>query len=135
MKNFKIVLWVIIVALLVLLFFQNKAFLIGKQALTLDLYVTDEMQSPPLPIAVWLLGALVIGFLFSYFFALIEKFKMNRLTKGMKTKMETQDRAIAQLKQELATSQGFHSSEMVDAETIDVSTSGSEKYKFPPDDR
>ena len=79
MKNLKIGLWAIFIALLILVFFQNRAFLIEKQALILNLYVIEELQSTPLPIAVWFLTALCIGFLVAYFFFLIEKFKTKRM--------------------------------------------------------
>lgn len=134
MKKFKIVLWLIIIALLILVFFQNKAFFIGKQALMLDLYVTEPFQSLPLPIAVWLLVALVIGFLFAYFLALVERFKTNRLLKGLKAKLESQEKTIAQMKQEMAANHGYSSNEVVNGEAIGMSASGSETHKIPSDD-
>jgi len=134
MKNLKIALWVIFIAFLFLVFFQNKEFMIGKQSLILNLYVFDEMQSPPLPVAVWLLAAMVIGFLISYAIALIEKFRTNRVMKALKAKMETQDQLITQLKQGMGAAPGFQSGEELATEAIDVGTPAADIRKLPPDE-
>lgn len=133
MKKFKIVLWVIFIAFVFLVYYQNRAFFNTMQRFTLNLKVAGPYQSKELPIAVWFLGTLCVGFLIAYFFALIEKFKINRLIKGLKANANTQDQMIAQLKQEVASSPGFHSDEVVDAQAVDVSTPGSETHKFPSD--
>jgi hypothetical protein len=106
MKKFKIVLWVILIALLVTIFFQNKLFLMGKQAFVLNLLLGGEMQSAPLPIFLWFLIALCFGFLVAYFSALIKNFKMGRMLKAMKAQSDTQAEMITQLKNELESHTG-----------------------------
>lgn len=116
MKKFRIVLWVILIVLLALVFFQNKAFFMGKQALILNLYAIDELQSSPLPIAVWFLVALCIGFVVAYFFALVEKFKTKRMMKALKAQTHTQMEMITQLKNELETHTGFQSNDVMNVQ-------------------
>ncbi len=118
MKKFKIALWLILIILLFLVFFQNKAFLLGKQALMLDFFVVDALQSAALPIGIWLLLALCIGFLFAYILSLIEKLKTGRLVKALKAQTTTQTEMITQLKKELDNRVGFPPDEVVNAEPI-----------------
>jgi uncharacterized integral membrane protein len=127
MKKFKLVLWIIIIAFMLLVFFQNKAFFISKQSLVLDLYVAKDFRSPEIFHAVWFLAAFVIGLLIAYFFALLEKFRTNKFIKGLKAKMDAQDQMIAQMKQEFGPRSNFPSDEVIDAEAVDVSTPASEK--------
>ena len=118
MKKFKIALWLILIILLVLVFFQNKMFLLGKQALVLDFFVVDELQSAALPIGVWLLLALCIGFLFAYILSVIEKLKTGRLVKALKSQTTTQTEMITQLKKELENRVGYSPDEVVNAEPV-----------------
>lgn len=133
MKKFKIVLWVIFIALVFLVYYQNRAFFNTMQSFTVNFKVAGPYQSRELPIAVWFLGTLCLGFLIAYFFALIEKFKTNRLVKGLKAKMENQEKEIAQLKQEVAPGPNFSSNDVVDAEATQVGTPGLETQKLPSD--
>ena len=129
MKKFKIVLWVILIVLLVLVFFQNKAFFMGKQALILNLYAIDELQSSPLPIVVWFLVALCIGFLVAYLIALVEKFKTKRMIKALKAQSHTQMEMITQLKNELETHTGFQSNDVMNVQPLGQ-TSGKDSEKI-----
>lgn len=133
MKKFRIVLWVIFIALVLLVYFQNRTFFNKMQQFTINFKVAGPYQSKELPIAVWFLGTLCLGFLIAYVYALIEKFKTGRLIKGLKTEMEKQEQMIAQMKQEMAPAPEFPSNEVVDAQAIDVSTPGSETNKLPSD--
>jgi hypothetical protein len=123
MKKFKIALWLILIILLVLVFFQNKEFLLGKEVLKLNLVVIEEMQGS-LPIAVWLLVALCVGFLFAYFLALLEKFKTGRMIKALKAQNSTQTEMITQLKKELESRVGFQTDDVVNPPPI-IETGGS----------
>lgn len=105
MKKLKIVPWVIIVAFIGLVFFQNKAFFTQKQELTLNLYFTDAHQS--LHVIVWFLISLVVGFLVAYFFGLTERFKLKKVIKGLKAKIDTQMEMITQIRSELESRTGF----------------------------
>jgi uncharacterized membrane protein YciS (DUF1049 family) len=106
MKKLKIILWVIIVAFIALVFFQNRDFFISKQGLILNLYFTNAYQSPKLPLIVWFLATLMIGFLISYLFGLTERFKLKKVIKGLKAKTDTQMEMITKIRSELESRTG-----------------------------
>ncbi len=134
MKKIKIVLWGILIAFILLVYFQNRAFFDMKQALMLDLYVIDAYQSSALYIVLWFLIAMVIGFLIAYFIGLIEKFKMNKTIKGLKAKTKTQTELIAQLRHELESRSGFPKEDTTRAEAVDVNNpTATEKHEISPD--
>jgi hypothetical protein len=58
---------------------------------------------------------------------------MNRLIKGLKAKMENQEKALGQMKQEMAPGPDFSSNDVVDAEATQVGTPGLETQKLPSD--
>jgi len=120
MKKFKIVLWIIIVAFIALVFFQNKAFFTTKQSIFLNLYVTDPYQSPDIFIAVWFLAVLVAGLLIAYFFALVDKFRAVKLIKGSKAKTDAQEQLIAQLKQKLEIRDEYPPNEAIDTMVVNA---------------
>jgi len=116
MKNFKIALWLILIILLILVFFENKEVLMELVELELNLLVVDGKQA--LPVAVWLFVALCVGFIFAYIFALIQKLKTGRLIKALKSQTTTQTEMITQLKKELENRVGFSPDEVVNAEPV-----------------
>ena len=106
MKKLKIILWIIILAFVALVFFQNKDFFLGKQVLTLNLYFTNAYQGE-LPLIVWFLITLIIGLLISYFFGLAERFKLKKVIKGLKAKIDTQVEMITKIRSELESRAAF----------------------------
>jgi len=118
MKKAKAILWGIIVLFLVMVYFQNRAFFEAKNSLMLDIYITDAYHSPELVTAVWVLGALVLGFLIAYFFSLTDKFKTKKLVKGLKANLKTREEMIEQLKKELGVRPGYPQENAVDADVV-----------------
>jgi uncharacterized integral membrane protein len=110
MKKFKIVLWVIIVAFILTVFFENKDFFLKTQGIDLNLYFKNY-QSPALPHIVWFLITLIIGLLVSYFFGLTERFKLKKTIKSLKTKIDTQMDMITQIRSELESRTGYSKEE------------------------
>ncbi len=103
MKKLKIFLWVILIGILGLIMFQNKEYLLEQQSMTFNFYVSEEYQSPPLPNGVWFLACIVIGFLVSYFFNLVDRFKANRTQKELQAKIDSQIDMISKLRSQLET--------------------------------
>ena len=101
MKKVKAILWGIFILFLVMLYFQNRPFFETKNSLMLDIYITDAYQSPELVTAVWVLGALVVGFLVSYFISLTDKFKSKKANKALRAKVQKQEEMLELLKREL----------------------------------
>lgn len=122
MKKFKAILWGIIVIFLVLVYFQNRGFFETKNSLMLDLYITDAWQSPELVTAVWVLGALVVGFLIAYFFSLVEKFRINKLNKVLRARVQSQEEKIDKLKKEIESHTGFKREDTINSEVVGSSS-------------
>jgi hypothetical protein len=107
MKKLKLIPWIILVVFIALIFFQNKDFFIAKQGLKLNLYFAGPYQSPELPQIIWFLATLSIGLLISYFYTLTERFKLKKIIKGLKAKIDTQMEMITQIRGELESRAGF----------------------------
>ena len=128
MKKIKITLWVIVVAFVVLLFFQNKDFFLEKKVIGLNLsYVANAYQSPALPLFVWFLIVLVIGLLVSYIFRLAERFKLKKEIKGLKAKIDARMEMTSQLRSELDSRAAFPDKETAAAPT-DATKNPSESH-------
>lgn len=107
MKKIKVVLWIVVIAFIGLVFFQNKDFFLAGRGLTLNLYFANAYHSPELPLAVWFLATFFIGLLVAYFFGLMEKFKANKLIKSLRVKTTTQTELISKLRHELESHAGL----------------------------
>lgn len=101
MKQLKLILWIIFIGILGLIVFQNLEYLLQKQSLLFNFYVSEPYQSPPLPNAVWFLACLVIGFLISYFSGLVEKYKSGKIQKELRSKLDSQIDMISKLRSQL----------------------------------
>jgi len=101
MRKVKIVLWLILIGFISLVFFQNQEYLMSKQAIALDFYITDAFLSQELPNAVWFLSALFIGLLLSYFLSLFERFRLNKMIKDLKAKLNSHADMVSRLRAEL----------------------------------
>ncbi len=95
MRHIKIVVWGLVIAFCMLVFFQNKAFLTATQGMQLDLFFVDPVESPALYNGVWLLAALFLGLLIAYFFSLGERFRSRRTIKAMQSRLSAQEERIA----------------------------------------
>jgi uncharacterized integral membrane protein len=119
MKKVKIILWVIVVAFVVLLFFQNQEFFLEKKGINLNLSYVAGNYTPELPLAVWFLIVLIIGLLVAYFFGLAARFKLKKTIKELKAKIDTQIEMISQIRSELEARTGF-SDQTTSAAPLDV---------------
>ena len=102
MKKVKIGFWLIIVAFLLLLGYQNKAFFLQKHSFDLNLWVTAPYQSPEVHNAVLFAGCFLAGLILAYLSGLFERFKTSKTTKQLTKTVSDQNNEIAQLKTEIA---------------------------------
>ena len=102
MKKVKIGFWLIIVAFLLLLGYQNKAFFLQKHSFDLNLWVTAPYQSPEIHNAVLFAGCFLAGLIIAYLSGLLERFKTNKTTKQLTKTVSDRNNEIAQLKTEVA---------------------------------
>jgi hypothetical protein len=87
MKKFKVFLWLVLLALLALFFYQNKDFFLARPTLSFQFPFFDPYRIPPVPNAVLFVGFFVLGLLIAYFFSLFERFKANRLAKNRESEI------------------------------------------------
>ena len=102
MNKFKLVLWIIILGIIALVIFQNQAFFLGSQSLSLDLWVVPEYQSAPVPNAVIFLLTFLCGALLSYLFSVPERFRSRKAIKRLKAAEASRKEEIERLKKENA---------------------------------
>lgn len=101
MKKLKLILWLIFIGIFGLIVFQNQEYLLMKQSLLLNTYLSEPYQSPPIPNAIWFISCLVIGFLISYFSNLVERYRSGKIQKELSAKIEAQIDMISKLRTQL----------------------------------
>ena len=100
MSKFKLFVWVLILAFIGIVLFQNDGLFLGKQALGIDFYFVSY-RTPELPVAIYFLATLVIGLIVSYLFGLSDKFKARRTIKGLTSTLDAQRDELSSLKREI----------------------------------
>lgn len=105
MKKLKLVFWLILIAFLALLTYQNWEYFMSQHALRINLFVA-EYHTPPLQNAVLLLIFFFAGLLIAYFFTLFERFKTQRTIKSMTASLDMSEKLLDGLKKEIQTLKG-----------------------------
>jgi Zn-dependent protease with chaperone function len=105
MKKIKLVFWLILIAFLALLSYQNWDYFMSQHGLRIDLFVV-EYHTPPLQNAVLLLIFFFAGLLIAYFFTLFERFKSQRTIKSLTASLEMSEKLLDGLKKEIQTLKG-----------------------------
>lgn len=101
MKKVKIGFWLVIVAFLVLVGFQNKAFFLQRHSFDLNVWVTAPYQTPEIYNAVLFAVCFVVGLAVAYLSGLFERFKANKTIKQLTKTVNDQQAENAQLKTEI----------------------------------
>ena len=99
MNKGKIVLWVLILGLFGVVFFQNQDYFLAKHGLGINLWVVNYQISEIYNI-VYVTSFFLIGLLISYFFSLYVKYKNNQTIKGLKADLSSRADTIARLETE-----------------------------------
>ena len=100
MSKFKIFIWILILAFIGVILYQNKAVFFADQTLGFDLYFV-KYQTPQLPTAIYFLATLVIGFMISYLFGLSDKFKTRKFVKSLNSTLDAKNKEVTSLKREI----------------------------------
>ena len=100
MKKVKAVLWVIIIGIFGLVVFQNQEFFLAPESLGIDLYFFSY-RAPELPTAVLFAGFFLVGWLLAYLLSLADRYRCNRLVKGLRQNIAGQQAAIDDLKKDI----------------------------------
>lgn len=101
MKKVKIGFWLVIVAFLVLIGFQNKAFFLQRHSFDLNVWVTAPYQTPEIYNAVLFAVCFVAGLAVAYLSGLFERFKANKTIKQLTKTVNDRQAENAQLKTEI----------------------------------
>mmetsp|Transcript_25325 Transcript_25325/g.12017 ORF Transcript_25325/g.12017 Transcript_25325/m.12017 type:complete len:122 (+) Transcript_25325:285-650(+) len=101
MEKIKTLLWLIIIAFMGLIVFQNEAFFMTKQCLVIDL-LGKKYSTIPLPIGVFFILSLIAGFFISYLFNLSYRFKSNKKNKELETEIKKHKNSMAELNKEIS---------------------------------
>ena len=99
MNKVKLILWLIIIGLFGVFFFQNQAYFLSKQELGINLWVVNY-QIPELPNIIYAVSFFLMGLLISYFFSLYAKYKHNHTIKTLKADLSSRADTIARLETE-----------------------------------
>ncbi len=117
MKKIKLVFWLILIAFLALLTYQNWDYFMSQHGLRINLFVA-EYNIPPLQNAVLLLIFFFAGLLIAYFFTLFERFKSQRAIKSMTATLEMSEKLLDGLKKEIQTLKGEPSTPQPPADEV-----------------
>lgn len=101
MRKFKVILWILLVAVVGMFFYQNKDFFLSKPSLTFQVPFFEVYHIPQIPNALSFVAFFVLGLLIAYFFGLLERFKSNRTLKTKEATISAQMEEIAALKSRL----------------------------------
>ncbi len=98
MRKFKITLWILLLAVIGLFFYQNKDFFLSRPSLTFQIPFLEIYHIPQVPNAVLFVAFFVFGLLIAYFFSLLERFKSNKTLRDKEATISAQLEEIASLK-------------------------------------
>lgn len=101
MKKVKIGFWLIIIAFLLLVGFQNKAFFVQKHSFDLNIWVTAPYETPEVYNAVLFGVCFVAGLVIAYLSGLFERFKANKTIKQLTNNLNDQKTQTDQLRTEI----------------------------------
>jgi hypothetical protein len=101
MKKVKIGFWLIVVAFLVLVGVQNKAFFLQQHSFDLDLWVTGPYHSPDIHNAVLFAVCFLAGLAIAYLSGLFERYKANKTIKQLTKTVNDRQAEVEQLKTEV----------------------------------
>lgn len=101
MRKFKIFLWLLLIAVLAVVVWQNQAFFMMRQSFHVNPGIAGPYVTPELPIVVICAGLFLIGFLIAYIYGLYGYFKQNKTIKHLNATVAAQTEEIQNLQREL----------------------------------
>jgi uncharacterized integral membrane protein len=108
MNKFKLVLWIIILAVIALVIFQNEEFFLAAQTLHVNLWVAPVYQTPEIPIAVILLVFFALGLLLAFLFGAPQRFRNRKTIKRLTAANASQKDEIDKLNKEIDSLKGVY---------------------------
>ena len=100
MKKLKFALLFLILVALFVVAYQNRAFLLATEALSVDLKLW-AYQSPAIAHGLYLLGFFLFGFLLAYTTGLMARFRSSKMVKELNAVIDSQQEKISTLRGEM----------------------------------
>lgn len=101
MKKVKIGFWLIVIAFIGLVGYQNKAFFLQKHSFDLNVWVTAPYATPEIYNAVLFGACFAAGLVIAYLSGLFERFKANKTIKQLTSTVNDHKIQAEQLKTEI----------------------------------
>jgi hypothetical protein len=98
MRKFKIFLWLLLLAVLAVVVWQNQAFFMTRQSFHVDPWLAGPYATPELPIVVICAGLFLLGFLIAYVYGLYGYFKQGKTIKYLNATVAAQTEEIQTLR-------------------------------------
>ena len=98
MRKFKIFLWLLLLAVLAVVVWQNQAFFMTRQSFHVDPWLAGPYATPELPIVVICAGLFLLGFLIAYVYGLYGYFKQGKTIKHLNATVAAQTEEIQTLR-------------------------------------
>jgi hypothetical protein len=106
MKKVKIFFWLLLLVVLGVVVFQNKAFFMTRHSFRIDPWVAGPYVTPELPIVVIFAALFLLGLLISYFYSLYGLFKQNKTIKHLSATVAAQTAEIEALRRKVTALEG-----------------------------
>lgn len=106
MNKFKLIGGLFLIAVPLLVAYQNQTLFLDGQTFRFHLYGVSEYVSAEMPNAVFFLIFFLLGFLLAYFLGLAQRFKSRKIIQQLKAERDAQLDQLGQLKMELDALQG-----------------------------
>ena len=127
MKKATLIIWLIIFGFIALVIFQNQTFFMAKESYRINLGIMDEYMSPPIAHAALILIFFFSGLIIAYLFGFSTRFKAKRTIKRLNNNITTQTTELTKLKDEISKLKGIQESADVQADTIKLDMSTTQK--------
>jgi uncharacterized integral membrane protein len=101
MKKIKIIFWVLLLALLAAVVYQNQAELMAPVSIELNAWKAGTYVSPDVPMIVIFAGLFLLGFLIAYAYGLYGSYKQGKTIKHLNATVAAQTEEIQALRGQL----------------------------------
>jgi uncharacterized integral membrane protein len=105
MKKVKITLWVLLIAFILLLIYQNQEFFFPKLSLGINLYFFDY-QTPEIPAILFHLCFFMLGLVIAFLFGLAERIRSKKTIKNLNATIESRVQPVSDLKEGIGAAGG-----------------------------
>jgi hypothetical protein len=100
MKKIKIAIWIVVLAFLGIIVYQNRELLLSDQSLGIDLMVA-QYQTPLWPLAFFLAIVFLLGWSIAFIFGWVERYKAGKTIKKLQETIRSQQNTLDSMKADI----------------------------------